>query len=92
MVTSPKVSFIVNNNNLTGVDLALGETIHFGSLEFTANCLGRLSLSPKERDSSAIFVGMVHTGSPSSHTAPEDSTNEGGTASGERGSSGSPGS
>jgi hypothetical protein len=46
MVPSPKVSFIANDNNLTGINLALGSTIQFGSLEFTADHLSRLSLSP----------------------------------------------
>jgi hypothetical protein len=52
MVTSPKLSFVANDNNPTGVSLALG---------------------------------MVHSGSPSSHTALEDSSDEGGAASGVRG-------
>jgi hypothetical protein len=33
---SPKPTIISSNNNLTGVGLALGKTICFGSLEFTA--------------------------------------------------------
>jgi hypothetical protein len=91
MVTSPKLSFIANSNNSTVVGLTSGKTIRFDSLEFIADRLGRLSLSPKEQDSSTIFVGMVHTGSPSSHTIPEDSTSEGAAALATGGSSGSPG-
>jgi hypothetical protein len=48
MVTSPKLSFHGNRNNLTSIGFPPGETIHFGSLEFTADHVGRLSLSPKE--------------------------------------------
>jgi hypothetical protein len=50
MVTSPKLSFIANSNKPTSVGLTTGETIHFGLLEITADRLGRLSLSLKERD------------------------------------------
>jgi hypothetical protein len=69
MVTSPKLSFVANDNNLTDIGLALGETIHFSSLGFTANCLGHLSLPPYERDSSVIFIEMVHSGTPLLHNS-----------------------
>jgi hypothetical protein len=91
MVISPKLSFIANGNNLTDIGLAPGETICFRSLEFTADRLGRLSLSPMEGDSGTIFIGMVHSGLPSLHTALEDSSSEGGATSGAVGSFGSPG-
>jgi hypothetical protein len=90
MVPSPKLSFIANGNNLTGIGLTLGSTNRFGSMEFTA-CLGHQSLSPYEWDSSAIFIGMVNSGSPSLHTALEESFGKDGATSGVRGSSGSPG-
>jgi hypothetical protein len=90
MVYSPKLSFIANGKNPTNVGLALGETICFSSLEFTANRLGRLSLSPQEGDSGTTFGRMVHSGSPSLHIAIEDSSDEGSVASGEGGSSRSP--
>jgi hypothetical protein len=40
MVPSLKLSFVSNGNDPTGVGLAPGSTIHFGSLEFTTNRLG----------------------------------------------------
>jgi hypothetical protein len=45
MVPSSKLSIVANGNNPAYVGLAPGSTIHFGSLELIANCLGRLSLS-----------------------------------------------
>jgi hypothetical protein len=80
MVSLPKLSFVANGNNQTSVRLALGSTIHFSSLEFTANRLSRLSLSPQEWDSSAIFIGIVHSTSPSLHTTLEESSDKDGTA------------
>jgi hypothetical protein len=59
---------VANGNHPTDVGLALGSTIHFGSLEFTAAHLGRLSLSPQEWDLGAIFIGMVHNWLPSPST------------------------
>jgi hypothetical protein len=47
MVYSLKLSFVGNGINSTDVGLALGETICFGSLEFTADYLGHLSPSPQ---------------------------------------------
>jgi hypothetical protein len=90
MVYSLILSFIANDNNPTGIGLTPRETIRFGNLEFIIDRLGRLSLSPVEGDSGAIFVGMVHNGSPSLHTALKDSSEEGGTTSGIGGSSGYP--
>jgi hypothetical protein len=60
MVHFPKLTFVANDNNLTGVGFALGKTIFFESLEFTADHFGNLRLSPEGNDSSAIFIGMVH--------------------------------
>jgi hypothetical protein len=59
MVSSLNLSFLSNGNNLTGVGLAPGETIRFGSFEFTMDHLGCLSLSPMEWDSGTFFIGMV---------------------------------
>jgi hypothetical protein len=80
MITSPKLCFIANGNNPTGVSLALGETIHFGNLVFTADRFGHLSLSSDERNSGTIFIGIMHNGSSSSHTTLEDSSVEGSAA------------
>jgi hypothetical protein len=46
MVPSPKLYFVANGNNSTSVGLAPGNSIHFGSLEFIADHLGHLTLSP----------------------------------------------
>jgi hypothetical protein len=91
MVQSPKLTFIANSNNLTGAGFILGETICFGSLEFTADFFGNLSLSPEGNDSVAIFIELVHNGSPSLHTILEESFDKGDTASGRGGNSGIPG-
>jgi hypothetical protein len=85
MVCLLKLTFVANGNNLTGVDIAPSETIYFGSLEFTADRFGRLSLSPKGVDLGAIFVGMVHNRLPSLRTTLEESSNGGKAASGEGG-------
>jgi hypothetical protein len=45
IVYSLKLSFIANGNKPTGVGLALGENNCFGSLEFTTDRFGHLSLS-----------------------------------------------
>jgi hypothetical protein len=90
MVPSPKLSFIANGNNPTNSGLTPGSTIQFGSVEFSADRLGHLSLSPQEGNSSAIIVGMVHSGTPSLHTTLKETSDEDVAASGVRGSSGSP--
>jgi hypothetical protein len=45
MVPSPKLLLIANDNDTTGVSLALGSTIHFGGLEFIADRFGHQNLS-----------------------------------------------
>jgi hypothetical protein len=82
MVPTLKLSFIANNNNPTSIDLAPGSAIHFASLEFITDHLGRLSLSPQEWDSSTLFIGMVHSGSPTLRTALEESFDKDDIASG----------
>jgi hypothetical protein len=90
MVPSLKLSFVANGHNPTSIGLAPGSTICFSSLEFTADHLERLSLSSQEWDSSATFVGMVHSRLPYPRTALKESSNEDGATSGTRGSSGYP--
>jgi hypothetical protein len=62
MIPSPKLSFVTNDNIPTSVGLAPGSARHFGRLQFINNRFGHQSLSPKEWDSGAIFIGMVHSG------------------------------
>jgi hypothetical protein len=76
MVHSLKFTFVANGNNLSSVGIALGETICFGSFEFTTDSFCNLSLSPEGNDLGTIFVGMVHDGSSALHTILEDSSND----------------
>jgi hypothetical protein len=41
MVPSPNLSFVSNGNHPTGIGLALGSTIRFGSLDFTTDRIHR---------------------------------------------------
>jgi hypothetical protein len=68
---------VANGNNLTGIGLAPGKTIFFGSLEFTADCFGNLSLSPEGDDLGVVFVVVVHSRPLSLHTVLEESYDEG---------------
>jgi hypothetical protein len=90
LVPSLKLSFIANGNHPIGVSLTPGSAICFGSLEFTTDHLSHLSFSPQEWDSSVVFVGMVHNGSPSLHTTLKESSDEYGAALGAWESFGSP--
>jgi hypothetical protein len=85
LIFSPKLTFVANGNNPTGVGLTPGETICFRRLEFTTDRFGCLSLSPEREDPDAVFVGMVHSGPPSLHTAIEELSDEGDATSGEGG-------
>jgi hypothetical protein len=91
MLYSPKLTFVANRNILTGVGLTLGETTCFDNLELITDRFGHLSLSPEEDDSGAVFIGMVHNESPSLRTILKECFDECDAASGERGSSKSPG-
>jgi hypothetical protein len=74
MVYSLKVTFDANDGNLTSIGLTPGEIICFGSLEFTVDCFGNLSLSPEGNDPGVTFEGMVHSGLLSLHTVLEQSS------------------
>jgi hypothetical protein len=80
---------ICNDDDPIGVGLAPGNTIHYGSLEFIIDHLGRLHLSPQGWDSNAIFIGMAHSMSLSQRTALEESSCEDVATSGTEGSLGS---
>jgi hypothetical protein len=88
MVHSPKPTIVTNSSHLISIGFVLGETIHFRSLEFIADHFCNLSLSPKGNDSGAIFMGMVHHGSPSLHIVLEESTDMDDTTSSGRENSG----
>jgi hypothetical protein len=76
MVHSSTLIDSTDGEHLTYGGFNLGKTIHFGSLEFIADCFGSLSLSPKGNNSGVAFVGMAHSGSPSPCTILEDFANE----------------
>jgi hypothetical protein len=61
---------------LTCGGFSVGQTIHFGSLEFIVDCFGGLRLSPKGSNSDAVFGGITHGGSLSLRAMIEDSTEE----------------
>jgi hypothetical protein len=77
MVHSPKLVGGRGGKHQTGISFTLGETIHFGSLEFIAGHFGPMRLSSKENDSGIVFIGMVHNRSSSLHAILEDSIDEG---------------
>jgi hypothetical protein len=61
-----------------------------GAWSFIFDCFGGMSLSPEGNDLGVVFMGMVHSESPSLHTILEESTYEGDTTSSRGGSSGFP--
>jgi hypothetical protein len=62
MVYSSMLIITTDGERLTCGGFSLGETVHFGSLEFIADYFGSLRLSPKGSDSGTIFVGMTRGG------------------------------
>jgi hypothetical protein len=90
MVHSLVLAIATDSECLMCGDFSLSETIHFGSLEFIADCFGGLRLSPKGSDSGIIFMGATYSGSPSLRAMIEDSIEELYTASSGEGGSGLP--
>jgi hypothetical protein len=84
------LAITTDGKHLTCGGFSLGETVCFGSLDFIADYFSSLNLSPKGSDSGTIFMGMVHSGSPSLHTILEDSADEFYSTSSGEGSSGFP--
>jgi hypothetical protein len=82
----PKPAVVTDGNNLIGIEFTWGKTILFGSLEFIANHFNNLSFSPEGNDLGTVFMGMVHSRSPSLDTIFEDSTSEDDLASSDGGS------
>jgi hypothetical protein len=76
MVHSLVLAITTDGEHLTCGDLSLSKTIHFGNLDFIADCFGSLSLSPKEGDSGAAFMGTTRSRSPSLRAMIGDSTEE----------------
>jgi hypothetical protein len=90
MVHSSTLTITTDGEHLTCGGFSLGKTVHSGSLEFIVDCFGNLSFSPKGSDSSTVFLGMVHSGSPSLGTILEGSKDEFYMASSREGSSSLP--
>jgi hypothetical protein len=76
MVHSSTLVVIDDGEHLTYGGFSLGKIIRFENLEIITDCFGSLSLSPKQNDSGAIFVGMAHRGSPSLCIILEDFADE----------------
>jgi hypothetical protein len=62
MVHSSMLAVTTDGECLACGGLSLGETVHFRSLEFIADCFDSLSLSPKRNNSGAVFVGTTCNG------------------------------
>jgi hypothetical protein len=62
MVPSSALTVATDDEHLWCGGFPLGETIHFGSLEFITDHFGGLSLSPLGDGSDAIIMGSAHDG------------------------------
>ena len=60
----------------TSLNFTSGEIFRFGSMEFTANRFGRLSISSDGDNSGARFVGVTLSGPASLHTILETDTDD----------------
>jgi hypothetical protein len=76
MVHSSALTVATDSERLMCGGLSLGETVHFGNLEFIAECFGSLCLSRKGSDLGAFFMVTTRSWSPSLQTMIEDSTDE----------------
>jgi hypothetical protein len=74
MVHSLTLAITIDGEHLTCGGFSLGEKVHFGSLEFIADCYGGLSLSPKGSDSGTVLMGTTHSRSLSLRAMIEEST------------------
>jgi hypothetical protein len=64
MVPSSAITVAVDGEPLTCSGFSLGEIVHLGSFEFTADYFGGLSLSPRRGDLAASFMGSTHNETP----------------------------
>jgi hypothetical protein len=62
---SSALAVTANGECLSGGGFSLGETIHFGSIEFITDFFGNLSLPPRRDISDAAVMGSIHSGPPS---------------------------
>jgi hypothetical protein len=76
MVPSSAITISADGECLSRDGFSLGETIHFGSLEFIVDYFSVLSLPPRRDDSNAAAMGSTHSGPPSSLAITGDSTEE----------------
>jgi hypothetical protein len=61
MVPSSALTVVANDECLSCGGFSLSETICFGSLEFTTDCFGDQSLSPRRDISDATMAGSTHS-------------------------------
>jgi hypothetical protein len=76
MVPSSAITISADGECLSRDGFSLGETIHFGSIEFIVDYFGVLSLPPRRDDSNAAAMGSTHGGPPSQLAIIGDSTEE----------------
>jgi hypothetical protein len=90
MVHSSTLAVTTDSEHLIRGGFSLGETVHFGSLEFIVDCFSSMSLSPKGSNLGIVFMGATCSWSPLLRTILKDSTDEFYTTSSREGSSGHP--
>ena len=87
MAQSLVLTIAVDGELRTSLDFTSGEIFRFGNMEFTADHLGRLSISNDGDDSGARFVGVTLSGLASLHTILETDADDDMSTSEEEGSS-----